>query len=188
MMKKVCICGCVIIVLLHIPKFKQMLRERTHQALQGLLIVDEPNRTGSLLSALLLVVRVLISSLFLFVGYGEIWRHWRRAHHIGEHIDYAEGDGHNQMWLKLIQFGISIPFVLGFRLTLASAALCFALLTESLVYWAFWATRQELGLQYAVHAREHFFINMAVAGGLYLLNQFGPGRFSIDELLAKKQS
>lgn len=38
----------------------------------------------------------------------------------------------------------------------------------------------------ATNAREHFTVNIAVAGGLLLISQVGGGRFAVDELLKKK--
>jgi uncharacterized membrane protein YphA (DoxX/SURF4 family) len=34
--------------------------------------------------------------------------------------------------------------------------------------------------------REHFFLNIAMSGGLLLLQSFGPGMFSADALLMKQ--
>ncbi len=39
---------------------------------------------------------------------------------------------------------------------------------------------------YAAHVRLHFVTNLAVCGGLLLLQGFGAGRYTVDELLKKK--
>ena len=36
-----------------------------------------------------------------------------------------------------------------------------------------------------LHAREHFAVNVAVAGGLLLIQEVGGGRFTVDELMKK---
>jgi|EP01047_Picozoa_sp_COSAG01_P047265 uncharacterized membrane protein YphA (DoxX/SURF4 family) len=38
-----------------------------------------------------------------------------------------------------------------------------------------------------MHAREHFVVNVSVAGGLILLRNFGAGRFSVDAMLKKTE-
>jgi uncharacterized membrane protein YphA (DoxX/SURF4 family) len=35
--------------------------------------------------------------------------------------------------------------------------------------------------------RLHFFVNLASAGGLLLLQSFGPGSFTVDELIRRKK-
>lgn len=37
------------------------------------------------------------------------------------------------------------------------------------------------------HVRSHFFTNVGVAGGLLLLQSFGPGRYSVDAVLKAKK-
>jgi alanyl-tRNA synthetase len=39
---------------------------------------------------------------------------------------------------------------------------------------------------YAIHARDHFTVNVGVGGGLLLLQSIGGGKYSVDELLKKK--
>lgn len=65
---------------------------------------------------------------------------------------------------------------------------------EALVVWTFWlpptsALRivsfgQELRV--LAHMREHFCTNMAVAGGLLLMQEHGGGRFTLDEYIKSK--
>jgi alanyl-tRNA synthetase len=38
----------------------------------------------------------------------------------------------------------------------------------------------------AVHYREHFMTNLATAGGLMLLVKLGGGRYTVDELVKKR--
>jgi uncharacterized membrane protein YphA (DoxX/SURF4 family) len=112
-------------------------------------------------------VRVLISSLFLFVGYGEIKRQieWSSGFDHGGHVHRrAEGDGHNNMWPKLFEFALTLPFVIGFKTRYAASAIALCLVLEALIYWNFWSTL--LGVGYSIHARDHFCVNVGVAGGL----------------------
>eukprot|EP01052_Picozoa_sp_SAG31_P033692 SAG31_NODE_3842_length_3824_cov_1.823356_3_plen_56_part_00 len=43
-----------------------------------------------------------------------------------------------------------------------------------------------VGPFYKMHAREHFVVNVSVAGGLVLLRSFGAGKYSVDELMKKR--
>jgi len=54
---------------------------------------------------------------------------------------------------------------------------------EALSVWQFWRIDR---LDFRLHAREHFTVNIAVAGGLLLLQELGGGRYTVDELLKKK--
>lgn len=38
-----------------------------------------------------------------------------------------------------------------------------------------------------LHEREHFTVNVAVAGGLLLVQSVGGGRYAVDELLKKAE-
>ena len=38
----------------------------------------------------------------------------------------------------------------------------------------------------AIHSREHFATNIATAGGLLLLQKMGAGKYTVDELMKKK--
>jgi alanyl-tRNA synthetase len=39
-----------------------------------------------------------------------------------------------------------------------------------------------------VVAREHFAVNVAVAGGLLMLTHVGVGKYTVDEMLRKKDA
>ena len=56
------------------------------------------------------------------------------------------------------------------------------LLLEAVSVWQFWRV-ESLGER--LHAREHFAVNVAVAGGLLLIQEVGGGRFTVDELMKK---
>ena len=45
----------------------------------------------------------------------------------------------------------------------------------------------DFGAFYKMHAREHFVVNLAVAGGLILLHIHGAGKYSMDEYLKKQE-
>ena len=41
--------------------------------------------------------------------------------------------------------------------------------------------------RWQLHHREHFTTNVATAGGLLLLQSFGGGKFTVDEMLKKRE-
>jgi alanyl-tRNA synthetase len=190
MVKKAAIVGALLMVLVNDPYFKEKI-DHTSKALQGLLLKEQPKyRISQRTSVVLLIVRVLISSLFVFVGYGEIKRQiavsqMAGVQHHGHRHGRPEGDGHDQMWLKVAQFALSMPFVVGWKTSLFARLLAIAMVAEALIYWQFWNT--QLGMWYGIHARDHFTVNVGVAGGLLLLQEFGGGKFSVDEMLKKNQ-
>ena len=48
--------------------------------------------------------------------------------------------------------------------------------------WPFWTFET---LETRLHAREHFTVNIALTGGLLLVQQVGGGKYAVDELLKK---
>jgi len=187
MVKKASTIGAVLMLLLQDPYFKQRV-DNTSKALQGFITDDKIPDISKKKSLLLLLVRLLISSFFLFVGYGEVTRQLQSSgvvNHGGHSHQRPPGDGHNQMWLKVLDCLCSLPFVVGFKTKMFSFILAMTLVAEAVFYWEFWDT--PLGLWYSIHARDHFCTNIGVAGGLLLLQSYGPGKFSVDELLVKKK-
>eukprot|EP01116_Phalansterium_solitarium_P022869 TRINITY_DN772_c0_g1_i2.p2 TRINITY_DN772_c0_g1~~TRINITY_DN772_c0_g1_i2.p2 ORF type:complete len:323 (+),score=143.78 TRINITY_DN772_c0_g1_i2:105-1073(+) len=189
MVKKFSMLGAIVMVAVADPFFKKTI-DSTTKALQGLIGKEDPKHAiGRRTSIILLVVRLLMSSLFLYVGYGEIKRQMEVNVHLAQHSGHghhhANEDGHNQMWLKVLQFLLSLPFVIGFKTKWAASALAACLFTEAFVYWSWWSTR--LGIRYAYHAFDHFMVNVGVAGGLMLLLSFGAGKYTVDQLMKKKQ-
>jgi len=190
MVKKFSILGCILLVLWNDPFFKQQFGNTT-KAFVGL-IMSEGNKekTTKKASAVLLAARLLISSLFLFVGYGEIKRQLEFSagafQHQGHVHQRPTGDGHDSMWPKLFEFTLSLPFIVGFQTKNVARLLAAALLFEAVFYWQFWSPAEGLPFWYSIHARDHFSVNVGVAGGLLLLQSYGAGRYSVDALLKKK--
>jgi uncharacterized membrane protein YphA (DoxX/SURF4 family) len=86
------------------------------------------------------------------------------------------------LWPKLLELGLAVPFVLGLRTKLVSRLLVATLLLEAASVWQFWTVHS---LQQRLHAREHCAVNVAVAGGLLLIQEVGGGRYTMDELMKK---
>ena len=71
MFKKTSMMGSVVMILINDPYFKKEV-DRTSKAFQGLVLKDEPKyKISEKLSIALLIVRLLMSTLCLFIGYGE---------------------------------------------------------------------------------------------------------------------
>ena len=149
-------------------------------------------------SVALLVGRVLLALLFLWTGAAELRRQYAsvrptRLQTGGKHRPWhlrPKGDGHDQWWAKVAELLPALPLALGLRTPLAAMTLGVACALEALVQWPFWlyylGDPYRLGPYYAISAREHFVVNLAVAAGMLLLRQFGAGRFSVDELMKKE--
>jgi len=187
MVKKFSTLGCMLLILASDPYFKEKIGSSA-KALVGLIIKEDKGATSKKASIVLLTARLLISSLFLFVGYGEITRQMSQGiQHYGHNHDRPTGDGHDSMWPKLAEFALSLPFVVGFQTKNVSRLLAGSLLLEAIVYWQFWAPAHGLPFWYSTHARDHFAVNIGVAGGLLLFQTMGAGRYSVDALLKKKE-
>jgi len=190
MVKKFSTLGCIILILANDPYFKKKMTSGA-KALVGLITSEDSKGSISKRSSLaLLLARLLISSLFLFVGYGEISRQIALTQffvHQGHVHERPSGDGHDSMWPKLVEFALCLPFVVGFQTKNVARLLALSLSLEALVYWQFWAPAEGLPFWYSTHARDHFTVNIGVAGGLLLFQTIGAGRYSVDALLKKKE-
>ena len=156
-------------------------------------------------SAAIAAGRVLLGAVFLFAGYSELRRQLasvRREGHGGHggggggsgggraRRMRAPGDGHDQIWAKLSECLVALPLVAGWQTRRAAAALAALCVLEALVQWPWWlyycGDPYRLGWYYAISAREHFVVNLSLAGGMALLRGFGAGRFSVDAMLRKE--
>eukprot|EP00049_Salpingoeca_infusionum_P019038 m.359865 g.359865 ORF g.359865 m.359865 type:complete len:299 (-) comp18781_c0_seq1:439-1335(-) len=155
--------------------------------LAGMLVLAAPSM-GTKKSIVMLIGRLLLSSLFIFIGYKEVMRQLANTVQHDGHVHHRRpaGDGHDAMWYKLLEFGLSIPFSIGFKTTGVARLLALVLVIEACTAWSWWSS--VLGPGYVIHAREHFTVNLAAAGGCLLLSFFGVGKYAVDELLKKKDT
>ena len=172
MAKKFSLLGCVGVLI------AITLRDRNRGSTFGLLLERAPEVTTRLSLALLLA-RMLIAVLFLYVGCSELNRLIFQPF-----TPYLPGDGHDVVWPKAVQLLLSVPFTLGFRTTAVARLLALSLVLEAFYAWAWW--RLEGPHRRAIHSREHFATNIATAGGLLLLQKMGAGKYTVDELMKKK--
>ena len=129
-------------------------------------------------SLLLLIGRLLMAFVFFYAAGSELFRllvPMRLA-------DLDPNDPHNIVWPKLVELFLAIPFCLGWRTVLASRALAVTLAVEALTCWQFWYQADQ---PVRLHASEHFAVNVALAGGLLLVQEVGGGKYAFDELLKK---
>ena len=114
--------------------------------------------------ALLLGGRLLLAGLFCFVGVVE-----------GKRVLWGElhdpPDGHDLLWPKLIQLLFLVPFTLGFKTKVVTQLLAISLVLEAMTAWMFWKEMfsDMPSLFHAIHSKDHFATNVAVAGGLFLI-------------------
>eukprot|EP00048_Salpingoeca_helianthica_P017677 m.238516 g.238516 ORF g.238516 m.238516 type:complete len:283 (+) comp21827_c0_seq1:3-851(+) len=180
MVKKFALLGCSLLVL-------SQHFEAPSKLLFGAIPFSGNKEMSTRKSALMLAGRLLMSVLFLYVGITEIQRQLESTVEHDGHVHHrrAHGDGHDNLYCKVAEFVFSLPLVVGFKTVFVSRALAAVLVIEALTSWLWFLS--DLNVGYVLHAREHFTVNMGVAGGLLLLTVVGAGRFTIDELLKKKQ-
>ncbi|KAG2446720.1 hypothetical protein HYH02_008282 [Chlamydomonas schloesseri] len=99
---------------------------------------------------------------------------------------YGVPDAHDNVW-QLVQLALALPLALGWQTALTCRALAAVLLLEAGTCWPWWAWYWP-SWHAAAHARLHFFTNVAVAGGLVLLQCLGAGRFTVDRLVAGRKN
>ena len=145
---------------------------------------------GRRASLALLLGRLLLALMFTYVGTGQVARIRHRSELWSHRADPS--DGHDNHWL-LLQFALALPFAAGYKTRAVCLALALACVAEALTCWRYWRFSDEAlkrrsawAIGKYVHARSHFATNLSVAGGLILLASAGPGRFTVDRLLQKK--
>lgn len=99
---------------------------------------------------------------------------------------YGRADPHDNAWL-LIECILAVPLALGLFTTGVTRLLFAVLLIEAVTQWGWWGGGWP-SWHYRQHIRDHFFLNMSVAGGLLLMQsmKLGGGVFAVDSLLAKQ--
>uniref|UniRef100_A0A7S0L8M8 Transmembrane protein n=1 Tax=Coccolithus braarudii TaxID=221442 RepID=A0A7S0L8M8_9EUKA len=170
MAKKVSLLGCVTMLV------GMSLQKKRKKVFTGLLL--ESQATSLSASFALLAGRLLITFLFAFVGVSELGRL------MSENSPYRDGDPHDTIWPKCVELILVIPFALGFHTSTTARTLAISLALEAMTAWS-WSL---FPLRWAGHSREHYVTNLATAGGLLLLQSLGGGRFTMDEMLRKKES
>ena len=142
-------------------------------------------------SVVILMARLLISSLFLFIGVVEISRQIQTAGHwyssSSSHTNRPEGDGHDQLFYKIIQFLFCIPIIVGYQSKVFALLLSVSLIFEAITQWNWIGVEIQNWKYYPIHARDHFFTNLGVAGGLLILFGIGAGAYSVDSWLKKRE-
>lgn len=128
---------------------------------------------------LLLVGRVVLGWIFVFYGWGKLFT-------IAQYSTTFPGRGLSP-WMAYIavpvEFFVGVALLLGFATRYSVLILLFFMLVASFSSHAYWSVPSaQRGNQSA-----HFWKNISMMGGLVLLFITGPGRFSLDSLLAKKQ-
>ena len=94
------------------------------------------------------------------------------------------------VWPKAVELLLAIPFILGCKTKAVSRLLATSLCLEALYAWSWWRIPGDSNTfahhRRAIHYREHFVTNIATAGGLLLLQKLGAGKYTVDELMKKK--
>lgn len=144
-------------------------------------------------SIVLAVTRAAASLMFLYVGYAQ-WPEIQAANISTTPLGYS-ADGHNNNWL-VVEYFLAMPLLVGFCTRGSLVLLSAALLCEAFSCWAFyfntWGPDGGDDMErplwwYTQHSRRHFVSNIAMAGGLLLLMNFGPGRYTVDRMLYRKR-
>lgn len=180
MVKKLSLLGAILFILA-----EKLQRERHINPVAGLVL--EAKRTMSTQKSLLMLIgRLFMSSLFLYVGINEVKIQFKFQFDEEFRNSYrGSTDGHNNMPAKLLEFMFCLPFIVGYRTNVVCRLLSLVLLYEAVSSWMWFLSTLHIG--YVIHAREHFFVNLGVAGGVNMLSVVGAGKYTVDELLKKKE-
>lgn len=181
MLKKMAMLGCSALVLAN------GVKESKRNTYAGKLLAEDKKVDSKKKSAALLAGRLMMTALFAFIGYGQVRRVISRDFAIWfrHKDDHQFMDGHDNNWL-LLEFALSIPFAFGYKMASTTRLLASTLVLEAFTCWAFWSS-QIKNWQYAFHAQLHFVVNLSCAGGLLILQSLGAGRYTVDNLIKKKE-
>ena len=137
--------------------------------------------------ALIAISRLLLSSVFIVLGYLEIVNVGSVTGNPGalRFMDLLGVGGAAPVWfgylIAAFEFFGGLAILLGFKTRgVAWAFVIFLLLTTGFVH-AFWVLE---GAQRAA-TQAHFYKNLAIMGGFLLLAMTGGGRYSLDNRSAK---
>ena len=124
----------------------------------GLLLAEDRRHAGVRKSLALLAGRLVIALIIIFVGLAQIQRIIARDYNLFRHASADEvwDQGHHDNNILLIEFGLALPFALGWRTGLVSRLLALVCAMEAVVCWPIWGGAWPT-FSYTVHARLHFF-------------------------------
>uniref|UniRef100_A0A7S4ILA8 Uncharacterized protein n=1 Tax=Prymnesium polylepis TaxID=72548 RepID=A0A7S4ILA8_9EUKA len=167
----------------HLPVLCPQANERSSSSFlsRGLL---EVSALSNNISIAVLIGRLLIAVLFVYVGLHELHRLFFEPF-----TPYLPGDGHDVVWPKAVELLLAVPFILGFETVAVARLLSTSLVLEAFYAWSWWGISENYSFaqhRRVIHYREHFVTNIATAGGLLLLQKIGAGKYSVDELLKKR--
>jgi len=130
---------------------------------------------------LLLFGRLFMALGFCFVAFWETNRLMQGKVH-------DPPDGHDILWPKVVQLLLVVPFILGFKTNAVTQLLALSLVLEAMTVWHFWHEMYSdmPSMFHALHSKDHFATNVAVAGGLFLLQEEGGGKYTLDAYMKKK--
>merc|ERR1712166_679266 len=140
----------------------------------------EEERSGTH-EGLLLFGRLFMALGFCFVAFWETNRLMQGKLH-------DPPDGHDVLWPKVVQLLLVVPFILGFKTNAVTQLLALSLVVEAMTVWHFWHEMYSdmPSMFHALHSKDHFATNVAVAGGLFLLQEEGGGKYTLDAYMKKK--
>ena len=146
----------------------------------------EARRISTRVSLALLLGRLLIAVLFLYVGSPSCNRLLFQPF-----TPYLPGDGHDVVWPKAVELLLALPFVArlpddGGRAPARRSRSCSRPSTRGRGGASPATPTRSPHHRRAIHYREHFVTNVATAGGLLLLQKIGAGKYTVDELMKKK--
>ncbi|MEW5297614.1 MAG: hypothetical protein WDW36_000813 [Sanguina aurantia] len=186
MTKRLALIGATLLLVAHSLRGTAVERRYT-----GLLAADERRPEGRAKSIALLVGRLLVALLLLFAGASQLsrvanrgWQLLNPPADLSKPNHYGVPDAHDNSWV-LLQLALALPMALGWKTAEMCRLLSWSLVAEALTCWPFWAWYWP-SWYYAAHVRVHFFSNLAMAGGLVLLQCMGTGTFTIDQALQRK--
>jgi putative oxidoreductase len=131
------------------------------------------NPNDAFVNALILLSRILLSMPFLYSGIDKSWR-WAAAQ--------REVAASGLPWPTLfhlgtvaLQLGAGLSVLIGIEARLGAFLLCLFLIPVTVLYHPFW---KRSGPELVAEA-DHFLLNFAVIGGLFMIVVFGSGAISM---------
>lgn len=135
--------------------------------------LSDPIVTGQTAGSVVAFARIVLGLCYIYYGISKLWFVTGTTRFIGSRLPFPEF----VFWLAVVlEAGLGFMLVIGFATRWAAAYLAFHCVFTAIVFHWHRDNRFQM---------DHFFENIALACGFLFVFIYGPGRYALDNGLAK---